>query len=146
MNQPSESAAPNRRVIVIVPHEAGALARITAVLAEAGINIEDIDGRGEGEFGVIALSTSDDDAALLALLKADLRAIASDVVLFHIPDRPGALAGVAQLFGEHNLNVRTIHIMHRIAGHAIVAVTTDDDDLARALIGPDALLFPASPR
>ena len=74
------------------------------------------------------------------LLQANLRTVTSDVVLFRLPDKPGALAGVARLFASHDINVRTIHIVHRLAEHAIVAVTTDDDELARTLIDADALL------
>ena len=138
--QPTDQPAIERRVIVIVPDQPGQLARVAAALAEEEINIEAIDGRLAGEYGVITLSTNDDDAALLALLKANLRAVTSDAVVFHLPDRPGALASVAQLFGQHGLNVRTIHILHRLEGHAIVAVTTDDDNLARTLLGNESLL------
>jgi len=138
--QPTDQEARGRRIIVILPDEPGQLAHVAGVLAEAEINIEAIDGRQAGELGILTLSTSDDDAALHALLKSDLRAVTSDAIVFHLPDRPGALAGVAQLFGQHDLNVRTIHIMHRLAGQAIVAVTTSDDDLARTLLDSDSLL------
>ena len=137
---PIDHTAGGSRIIVIVPNEAGALSLITEALAEDEINIEDLDGRLAGELGVISLSTSDDDAALRALLKADLRAVTSDAVVFHLPDRPGALASVAQLFGSHQLNVRTIHIVHRLRGQAVVAVTTDDDSLARSLLDGDSLI------
>ena len=140
MNQPTDNPAPNRRIIVIVHDEPGQLAHVTGVLGEAKINIEAIDGHRAGELGVITLSTSDDDAALHVLLEANLRAVTSDAVVFHLPDRPGALAGVAQLFDQHRINVRTIHILHRVAGTAIVAVTTDNDDLARTLIDSGSLL------
>ena len=132
-------ASNDSHIIVIVPDEPGSLANVTTVLGEANINIEMIDGRA-GEFGVILLSTDDDDEAMRVLLQANLRAVTSDVVVFRLPDKPGALAGVAQLFGSHDINVRTIHIVHRLANHAIVAVTTDNDDLARTLIDADALL------
>lgn len=135
MNQPERDS----HIIVIVPDEPGSLANVTTVLGEANINIEMIDGRA-GEFGVILLSTDDDDEAMRVLLQANLRAVTSDVIVFRLPDKPGALAGVAQLFGSHDINVRTIHIVHRLANHAIVAVTTDNDDLARTLIDADALL------
>ena len=136
MNQPERDS----HIIVIVPDEPGSLANVTTVLGEADINIEMIDGRLAGEFGVITLSTDDDDEAMRVLLQANLRAITSDVIVFRLPDKPGALAGVAQLFSQRNINVRTIHIVHRLAEHAIVAVTTDDDELARTLIDADALL------
>ena len=74
------------------------------------------------------------------MLDANLRAITSDSVIFRLPDRPGALAGVARLFGDHQVNVRTIHIVHRLAGQAVVAVTTDDDNRARSLLDSDSLL------
>ena len=128
-----------RRIIVFVEDEPGMLARVAEALGQQGVNIEAIDGRQAGEFGVISLCTSDDDAALSALLAAGLRAVTSEAVVFHLEDKPGALAAVARRFGEHRLNVRTIHIMHRRAGHAIVAVTTEDDALARSLIGRESL-------
>lgn len=138
--QPTDQPARERRIIVMVPDRPGQLARVTAALAEEEINIEEIDVGRAGELGIITLSTNDDDAALLALLKVNLRAVTSDAIVFHLPDRPGALASVAQLFGQHDLNVRTIHIMHRLAGQAIVAVTTSDDDLARTLLDSESLL------
>ena len=141
MNQSSTgSAESGAHIIVIVPNEPGGLAQVTTALGDANINIESIDGRLAGELGVITLSTSDDDAALHTLLDEGLRAVTSDSVLFHLPDRPGALAGVAQLFGSHRLNVRTIHIVHRLAGRSIIAVTTDDNTLARSLLDSDTLL------
>ena len=140
MSQPDADGAARRRIIVIVYQSSDALTQVAEALGEAEINIDMIDGRLAGEFGVITLSTSDDDAALHALLEADLRAVTSDAVVFHLPDRPGALAGIARLFSDHKLNVRTIHIVHRLAGHAVVAVTTDDDDLARSLLDSDSLI------
>ena len=74
------------------------------------------------------------------MLEDGIRAVTSDAIVFHLPDKPGALAGVSRTFYEHNLNVRTIHIMHRIQGHAIVAVTTDDDPTARTLLDQDSLI------
>ena len=135
-----ENAETDRHIIVIVRDEPGGLARITTVLAEAEINIEMIDGRGAGDFGVIMLSTDNDDEAMRVLLRANLRTVTSDVVLFRLPDEPGALAGVARLFASHDVNVRTIHIVHRLAEHAIVAVTTDNDQLTRSLLDEDSLI------
>ncbi len=137
---PEESIASPRRIIVLVPHQPGSLSRLTQVLGDANINIEYIDGRSIGELGVISLRTDDDDAALHAMLEANLRAVTSDAIVFHLPDKPGALAGVSRIFHENQINVRTIHIMHRIKGHAIVAVTTDNDPTARTLLDRDALL------
>ena len=128
------------RIVVIVPDEPGSLARVTEALSDVDVNIESIDGRLVGELGAITLSTDDDDAALHALLEAGLRAVTSDAIVFQLPDRPGALARVADLFRQHRVNVRTIHIVHRQAGQAVVAVSTDDDDAARSLLDAGSLL------
>ena len=140
MNNPAAADSTQSRIIALVPDHPGALAKITEVLAKAEVNIESISGRSAGNLGVISLTTSDDDAALHALLEAEIRAITSDAVVFQLPDRPGALAVVADLFGRNQVNVRTIHIVNRLEGQAIVAVTTDDDDLARSLLDSDSLL------
>ncbi len=140
MSHPSAEHETRRRIVVVVYDEPGALALVAEALGEEEINIEMIDGRLAGELGVITLSTDDDDAALRALLKADLRAVTTDAIVFSLPDRPGALAQVASLFSERNINVRTIHILHRLSGHAIVAVKTDDDALARSLLDGDSLI------
>ena len=140
MDEPMDDAEARRRIVVLVRESPDALARVTEAVSEAGVNIEAIDGRLAGEFGVMSLSTDDDDAALQALLKAGLRAVTSEAVLFHLEDRSGALAEVARLFNDHGLNVRTIHTLHRRGGHAIVAVTTDNDALARSLLGRERLL------
>ena len=134
-NNPSQN-----RIIVIVPDEPGSLVQVTEALGNAQVNIQAIDVHNAQEFGLISLNTDDDDAALHALLDANLRAVTSDAVIFHLKDEPGALARVARRFSENQINVRTIHIVHRFAGHAIVAVTTDDDDLARSLLDSDILL------
>ena len=128
------------RIIALVAHQPGSLALVAETVAEAGINIERIDSRLLGELGAIVLQTSDDEAALRALLQANVRAVTSDQIVFRLRDQPGALAGVAQGFAEQQINVRTIHILHRYAGEAIVAVSTDDDDRARAVLDPASLL------
>lgn len=140
MSQPSAGDAPRSRVIVIVQGEPDAPARVSEALGEAGVTIESIDDRLIAELGVITLGTDDDDAALHALLEAGLRAVTTQAIVLRLPDRPGALARVAELLGRNRLNVRTIHIVHRQAGRAIAAVSTDDDDAARSLLAAGSLL------
>ena len=141
MSQPNDGVQKQgSRIFVTVPDTPGYLAKVTEALGEAGVNIESIDGRAIGESSIIKLQTSDDDAALHALLEAGLKAVTSDALLFHLPDRPGALASVARIVGNAGLNVRTIHIVHRLEGRAIIAMTTDDDDVARSVLDKHTLL------
>ena len=135
-----EDGRPDRRIIAFTSQGTDALSLVAHTLGEAGINIEAMDANMAGEYGVIILRTDNDDAALHALVEADVRAITSEAVVFRLPDEPGALASVSRRFMDANLNVRTIHIVHRQAGHSIVAVTTDDDEAARELLDDYSLI------
>lgn len=77
-----------------VKAEAGAFARLAAVIAEAGINLRSVGGKNIELGGEVALAVSDEDEDRLAeLLEAKgyhFRVI--EPYHDHLPDRPGALA------------------------------------------------------
>lgn len=128
------------RIVLIGARGSEPLASAAEALAEAEIQIVSSRERRVPEWEVFSLATSDDDEALRVLLGADLRAISSAAIIFHLHDRPGALARVVELLERQHVQVRTIHLVDRRAGQAVVAVTTNDDEAARALLDPDALL------
>ena len=86
----------DRRIIVIVLHEPGSLAKVRVARGEAKIAGDSVVERSVGELGTISLQTGENDAALPALLQAGLRAETSDAIVVPRRDRPGALAEVAQ--------------------------------------------------
>jgi hypothetical protein len=77
-----------------VKAEAGAFARLAAVIAEAGINLRSVGGKNIELGGEVALAVSDEDEDRLAeLLEAKgyhFRVV--EPYHDHLPDRPGALA------------------------------------------------------
>lgn len=123
-----------RRIVVSTKDEVGAIAGLTGVLAERGINIESIDTEGAGEHGMIVLTTDDDDRALLALASAGYRACADDALIVRLPDEPGALARLAARFRDAGVNIRSMHILNRYGGHATIALSADDLALAGSLV------------
>jgi hypothetical protein len=74
--------------------EAGALARLAATIAEAGINLRSVGGRGIELGGEVALAVSDEDEDRLAeLLEAKgYRFRVVEPHHEHLHDQPGALA------------------------------------------------------
>ena len=77
-----------------VKAEAGAFARLTAVIAEAGINLRSVGGKNIELGGEVALAVADEDEDRLAeLLEAKgYRFRVVEPHHDHLPDRPGALA------------------------------------------------------
>ena len=77
-----------------VQAEAGAFARLAATIAEAGINLRSVGGKGIELGGEVALAVSDEDEDRLAeLLEAKgYRFRVVEPYHQHLPDRPGALA------------------------------------------------------
>lgn len=124
---------------VIVPDRPGLLAELTEVLAVREINVDQIVVESQGKCAVIRISVENEDEALKVLTGAGYEAVTDQVLLARIEDRPGALAQLSRLLGEARLNIRSMHHVRREGGQAVVAISTDDNVRARALIGESAV-------
>ena len=127
------------RIVIMARDEVGVLSDITSTLAQANINLESINTQVNGEHGTIIISTDDTDRALLALADAGYSAVTDDAMLIRLKDEPGALAKVAQRFGEAGINIRSVHILDRKDGFATIALSTspEERERAEALVGPE---------
>ena len=128
------------RIIVIAKNEVGVIADISRALADADINIETIDAEGLDDHGAITLTTDAQDAALRVLMDAGFKAVSDDSLVLRLPDEPGALAKVAERFKHAGVNIQSLHILDRQAGHTIVALAADDRAKAIALVDEATLV------
>ena len=129
-----------KRIVVSTKNEIGVIADITATLAERDINIRAIDTEGVGDHGMVIISTDDDDSALRALTRAGYRAVADDALVVRLPDEPGALARLSIRFRDAGINIQSMHILNRHGGHATIALSADNIELARSLIDESSQL------
>ena len=129
-----------QRIIISTKNEVGVIAGITAALADSGINIQSFDTEGVGEHGMVIITTDDDDGALMALTSAGYRAVADDALIVRLVDEPGALAKLSARFRDAGVNIQSMHILNRHGGHATIALSADDLDLARSLVDTDATI------
>ena len=127
------------RIVIMARDEVGVLADITNALALANVNLETINTQVDGEHGTIIISTDDTDRALTALADAGYSAVTDDALLVRLKDEAGALARVAQRFGDAGINIRSAHILDRKDGFATIAFSTSAADRPRAesLITPE---------
>ena len=128
------------RLIVMAKNEVGVIADITAVLADAGVNILTINTEDTGETGLVIMTTEDTDAALHILTMSGFRAVIDDVLVIRLKDEPGALAKIAEKFKDAGVNIQSLHILDRHGDYATVALSADDRELAETLVGEEAIV------
>ena len=128
------------RIIITVRDEVGVIADISKALADENINIEALNTEVAGEKGVVILTTNESDRALRVLMNAGFRAISDEAMIIRLRDEPGALAKVAEKFKIAGVNIQSMHILNRHGGHATIALSADDLDLARSLVDDELML------
>lgn len=128
------------RIVVVARNEVGVIADISRALADAGINIETISTEGSDDHGAVTLTTDSQDAALRVLTEAGFKAVSDDSLVLRLRDEPGALAKVAERFKHANVNIQSLHIVDRQAGHTIVALAAEDRAKAETLVDEDLLV------
>ena len=128
------------RIIIMANNEVGVIADIAKVLADVGINLETINTETAGDQGAIVLTVDDTDHALSVLNQAGYKAVSDDALVLRLRDAPGALAAVADSLKQAGVNIRSMHILNRQAGYAMIALTTDDRARAQAAIDEAAII------
>ena len=90
---------------VFVENKPGQTARITKLLADAGVNICWVTIANSGSFGVMKFLVDKRDASVSALKDKGLMVSLLDVLAVEVPDKPGSLQSVADLLGRNNINL-----------------------------------------
>jgi hypothetical protein len=120
---------------VVVPDRPGLLAELTEVLASRHISIDEITVETHEAGAVVRLDVREDGPALEALTDAGYHAVSDQVILARIADKPGALAEISRELADAEINIRSLHHVRREAGHALVAISTDDNWRAKQVLG-----------
>ena len=128
------------RIVVMANNQVGVIADITAVLANAGINLESIDTESSGEQGAVILTTDNSDRALYVLNQAGYKAVGDEVLVLRLRDEPGSLAQIAEKLKQAGVNIQSMHILNRHGGYAMIALTTDDRARTLDAIGSGAIV------
>jgi hypothetical protein len=92
-------------VAVFVENKPGQTARITKLLAEAGVNIRWVTIANSGGFGVMKFLVDQRETAVRALKEKGLMVSLLEVLALEVPDKPGSLQAVADLLGRNSINL-----------------------------------------
>jgi hypothetical protein len=124
--------APNL-IAVFVENKPGQTARVTRLLAQAGVNIRWLTIANNGSFGVMKFLVDQRDKALAALQQQGVMVAPLEVVAVEVSDKPGALQAVAELLSRNNINLDNCSgfVSHN---RAILVIEVHQASQARALL------------
>ena len=120
---------------VRVKNEPGALAELAQSLADNGIDIRSVAAGAIGSLGCVVLSTNNDAAAREVLKRAKYSFAEGEVLTVAVEDQPGSLARLTRRLADAGVNVESVLVLGRRQGKAELAMTVDDVDKARRLLG-----------
>ena len=124
--------------VVQMQNRPGALADFTNALAANGVDIVDIAGGGLGDVGYAILATNDEATTRRVLRDSGHHFAEGRPVIVEIEDRPGELASVTERLGAAGINIDGVVLVGRSATTVEIALTVDDPDHARRVLGLEA--------
>ena len=116
-----------KQISVFLENNAGRLAEVTRVLADAGINLRAISIADTADFGILRLIVDKHEEALKALKAGGFTTRLTDVAAVEIEDTPGSLARVMDLFRKTNVNIEYLYAsLEGKSGKAVVIFKLED--------------------
>jgi hypothetical protein len=92
-------------IAVFVENKPGQTARITKIIADAGVDIRWVTIANSGSFGVMKFLVDKRDEAVQSLRQKGLMVSLLEVLAIEAPNQPGSLQAVADLLGRNNINL-----------------------------------------
>ncbi len=119
---------------LITEDRSGLVADISALLANHNINILELEGQSFDQQAVIELVVDHPTDAINLLNSHGFKAVPTTLITLRIIDQPGALAKVTRELNDAHICIRGISTLQRQDGYCFVALSTDNDDVARTLL------------
>ncbi|MFH1581440.1 MAG: ACT domain-containing protein, partial [Pseudomonadota bacterium] len=93
------------QISVFLENKAGRLAEVSAILAEADVNIRALALADTSDFGVLRLIVNDNQKAIQALKNRGFTVSKTDIVAVEVEDRPGGLNRILDILHRAGINV-----------------------------------------
>lgn len=118
----------------------GALARVTAVLGEAGVNIKAFSAPEVTGAGKLRLLVADLEGARAALRSAKIKFGEETALLLSLENKPGELRKVAELLMKSRINIKCGYCTPSREGkRALVVLTVSNTDKALTILRNQSL-------
>lgn len=123
-----EKVTKEKQLTVVMQNTTGTLAEVTGVVADKGVNIENVCAYAVGDVAVVHLLTNDNEKARTALEKEGYRVVEMEVIVVHVWNRPGSLSAVATKFRQHAINIQYVYGTSSSAGEKMTIVFSSEDN------------------
>jgi hypothetical protein len=115
------------QISVFVENTSGRLAEVTRLLADAGVNLRAITIADTADFGILRIIADDSKKAVEAFKHAGFTAKVTQVIGVEVPDKPGGLAGVMEIFDREGVNIEYLYAsLEHVKEKAIVIFKVED--------------------
>lgn len=119
------------QISIFIENKSGRLAEVARLLGEKGISIRALSLADTSDFGVLRLIVDNTELAKETLKSEGFTVNKTEVIAVEVPDQPGGLSSVLQVFDASNINVEYMYtFIERIAGNAVILFRFDDTDNA----------------
>jgi hypothetical protein len=123
-------------ITLYIPNVPGQLSRALKALAEAGINLIALSVEHAGVFSTVRLIPDDIERAEIQLQKHAFGLSKTKILAIAIPDKPGGLQYVTELFAANGINIDYAYVaMPRKTGEAVILVKANKEGAREVLIG-----------
>ncbi len=118
------------QISVFIENKPGRLAAVTRLLGDAQVNIRGFSIADTADYGILRLLVDKDAAAREVLRAQSFMVHESQVILADVPDRPGGLAAVLDVFAELEINVEYTYAI----ANSLIAFGMEDRARAEAAL------------
>ncbi len=98
-----------KQISVFLENISGRLADVTKILAARQINLRALTIADTADFGILRLIVDDTDKAVAVLADEGFTVKLTDVLAIEVPDTPGGLAEVMDLFRTKAVNIEYLY-------------------------------------
>jgi len=110
------------QISVFLENRAGRLAEVSAILAEAGVNIRALSLADTSDFGVLRLIVNNNEKAMETLKNAGFTVGKTNVVAVEVEDRPGGLHKILDVLFKSGTNVEYMYAFVQQSGNNAVMI------------------------
>ncbi len=120
-----------KQLSIFVENKSGRLAEITAIMAQAGVDIRALSIADTTDFGILRIIVDKPDIAAEALKKAGLTVSLTNVIAIGIEDRPGGFAKAMKALNDAHISVEYMYaFISRDQGRACVLLRVENNEAA----------------
>lgn len=113
---------------IFLPNKPGALARLAALFADAGVNMVGIASEVRDDSGLVRVALEGGGDTPAVLTKAGFASVENRLLSVEVEDKPGQLALITARLAEAGVNITTVYgtALGRHAARILIAVDKID--------------------